>query len=158
MEPPPAGLHQCRVLLADDDPLVRMIYVQTLRGRGCQVTEARNGVEAVTLAGTLLPDLVLLDLSMPGMDGWQAVEALRADLLTRGLVVVALTAAGTASVRERALTAGFDGFVVKPFTPAGLLRELEDAYQQARGSRVHAPSEPPAPPLQLSMPVPAPML
>lgn len=155
MAPSPAGLHQCRVLLTDDDPLVRMIYVQTLRGRGCQVTEARNGVEAVTLAGTLLPDLVLLDLSMPGMDGWQALETLRADPRTRDLVIVALTASGTASVRERALAAGFDGFVIKPFTPQGLLRELEDAYAQARGRR--RPAQPEPPPLQVSMPSPAPV-
>lgn len=155
MPSPAAALHQCRVLLTDDDPLVRMIYVQALLGRGCRVTEARNGVEAVTLAGTLLPDLVLMDLSMPGMDGWQALEALRTDARTRDLVVVALTASGTASVRERALAAGFDGFVVKPFTPQGLLRELEEAYQQARGRRLSEPSEPPSPALEVLMPPPA---
>ena len=91
-------LRECRVLLADDDALVRAVYADTLRAVGCQVTEAANGGEAVVLAPTLMPDLVLMDLSMPMVDGWQALEALRAEPSTHALVVVALTAEVIAGV------------------------------------------------------------
>lgn len=145
---------ECRVLLADDDALVRAVYAETLRSAGCTVTEAVNGGEAVALAPGLMPELVLLDLSMPMMDGWQALEALRADPRTRALMVVALTASDTRDVRARAAAAGFDGFVLKPFTPRALLRELEAAWEQALDAR-RPPSSPAAePPLpELAGPV-----
>lgn len=136
-----AALHQCRVVLADDDPFVRTVYMDTLRARGCEVTEARSGTECVSLARALQPDLVLMDLAMPGMDGWQALQALRSDPVTRGLVVVALTASGTRGVRDRAAEAGFDGFVDKPFTPAGLVRQLEAVWALVQARRA-APPEP----------------
>lgn len=135
-----APLFARRVLLADDDPLVRTVYADILRGAGCDVVEARGGDEAVTLAGTLQPDLVLMDLSMPGMDGWDALAALRADPRTRGLAVVALTATEGAVARARAATAGFDGFIVKPFTPGALLRDVAAACEGAAA----APPRPPA--------------
>lgn len=134
MTSPSAPLHECRVLLTDDDPFVRAVYVDALRTRGCEVTEARGGDEAVTLARALQPDLVLMDLAMPGTDGWQALAALRADPETRALVVVALTATESREVRERAAAAGFDGFVAKPFTPASLLRQLEAVWERIRGT------------------------
>lgn len=127
------------MLLADDDALVRAVYADTLRAVGCQVTEAANGGEAVALASTLMPDLVLMDLSMPMLDGWQALEALRAEPSTHALVVVALTASDSHGVRERAAAAGFDGFVLKPFTPRALLRELEAVWDQARAAPRPAP-------------------
>lgn len=130
MDTPPSGSSRCRVLLTDDDAFVRTVYTDALRGRGCDVTEARGGQECITLARSLKPDLVLMDLSMPGMDGWQALTALRADPQTRGLRVIALTASTTIEMRERALAAGFDAFISKPFTPQVLLRELESAWQQ----------------------------
>jgi two-component system cell cycle response regulator DivK len=137
----PPLLRECRVLLADDDALVRAVYADTLRSAGCQVTEAANGGEAVALAPGLMPELVLLDLSMPMMDGWQALAALRADPRTRGLVVVALTASDTSDVRARAAAAGFDGFVLKPFTPRALLRELEAVWERALSARRAPPSQ-----------------
>ena len=149
---PNAGLPQCRVLLTDDDALVRTVYADTLCHRGCEVTEARNGGECVSLAASLLPDVVLLDLSMPGMDGWQALAALRADPLTRGIPVVALTATATADVRARAAEAGFDAFIAKPFTPKALLRELDAAWAQIQARRSSPPTEPP---LAALAPVPA---
>jgi CheY-like chemotaxis protein len=127
-------LRECRVLLADDDALVRAVYADTLRAHGCEVTEAGDGGQAVALAPTLMPDMVLMDLSMPGVDGWQALAELRADPRTRALVVVALTASDSRGVRERAAAAGFDGFVLKPFTAAALLRALEAAWEQVRAS------------------------
>jgi len=151
MDPPPSGLSRCRVLLTDDDAFVRTVYTDALRGRGCEVTEARGGQECVTLARSLKPDLVLMDLSMPEMDGWQALAALRADPQTRGLRVIALTASTTNEMRERALAAGFDAFISKPFTPQVLLRELEAAWQQ-----FHPPASDPFRRHSLSMPFLAP--
>jgi CheY-like chemotaxis protein len=156
MAPGSAGLAQCTVLITDDDPLVRTVYADTLRGRGCRVSEARSGEECVGLAPTLQPDLVLMDLSMPGMDGWQALAALRADPLTRGLAVVALTATATAETRARAAAAGFDAFVPKPFTPRGLLRELDGVWQQVQARRQRPAAEPRAgAPFAIAAPVPA---
>jgi CheY-like chemotaxis protein len=142
---PGSGFSHCHVLLTDDDPLVRTVYADTLRGRGCRVTEARSGEECVGLASTLRPDLVLMDLSMPGMDGWQALAALRADPAASGLVVVALTATVTADIRARAAAAGFDAFVAKPFTAKALLRELETVWQQLQPRPEPSGPRPPAP-------------
>ena len=135
----PAGLSHRRVLLTDDDPFVRTVYADTLRARGCEVTEARSGEESVSIARTLQPDLVLMDLSMPGMDGWQALAALRGHPQTRDLVVIALTASTTGDARARALEAGFDEFIAKPFTPRLLLRELDAAWQKLHGTRPRGP-------------------
>lgn len=152
----PAGLSQRRVLLTDDDPFVRTVYADTLRGRGCEVTEARSGEECVTIARTLQPDLVLMDLSMPGMDGWQSLAALRGHPETRDLPVIALTASITGDVRVRALEAGFDEFIAKPFTPRMLLRELDTAWQQVQRRRQAPPPEAaPTMSYAMSMPVPA---
>lgn len=139
MSLPAAGLQRCRVLLTDDDPLVRAVYADAMRAHGCEVTEARGGDEAVSLARSLLPDLVLMDLSMPGTDGWQALDALRGDARTRDLVVIALTASDSGHVRQRAAAAGFDGFVVKPFTAQSLLREVECAWTRAHAVGRSAP-------------------
>lgn len=152
MSSPAAGLQRCRVLLTDDDPLVRAVYADAMRAHGCEVTEARGGDEAVTLARSLLPELVLMDLSMPGMDGWEALAALRGDARTRELVVVALTASDSGDTRQRAAAAGFDGFVVKPFTAQALLREVEAAWTQARAAGRPA-LEPPQRPAIRNAPV-----
>lgn len=155
MPPSSMPLHQCRVLLTDDDPFVRAVYVDALRKRGCEVTEARGGDEAVTLARALQPDLVLMDLAMPGMDGWQALAALRADPETRALVVVALTATDSRDARERAAEAGFDGFVAKPFTPASLLRQLEAVWDRVRGTVPPPPDEAGMEAVRILAPLPA---
>lgn len=132
-------LRESRVLLADDDPLIRTVYVETLRAHGCEVVEARNGSEALTLARTRGPGLVLLDLSMPVMNGWEALAAIRADAALAHLVVVALTGSAMGDVRERAAAAGFDGFIVKPFTPKALLSEVEAAWTRTRAARGDTP-------------------
>lgn len=131
----PASLRGARVVLADDDELVRTVYAEALRRHGCEVAEAADGAAGVSLARLLRPALVLLDLRMPGTDGWEALRALRADPGTAALVVVALTGEASQTTRRRALDAGFDAFVEKVFTPAALVRALEAALADARARR-----------------------
>ena len=117
-----------RILIADDyednRELLRLLLMSA--SAGYQVIEARSGQECIELARTYLPDLIMLDLSMPGFDGWQTLSALKADPNTSSIPCVASTA-HSESQRARAMQSGFSGYVVKPFQTAELLalvREL----------------------------------
>ena len=108
------------ILIADDYEDNLELLRLLLAAAHYQVIEARNGAECLNLARQLLPDLVMVDLSMPVVDGWETFRALRADKLTASILCIAVTAHGD-SDRDRALRAGFDGYVSKPFRGAELL-------------------------------------
>ena len=91
---------------------------------GFQVAEATNGFEAVQKAFELMPDVILMDLSLPGMDGWEATRRLKADDRTKGIPVVALTGHALAGISDGALKAGCDAFVTKPCLPEDLVKEI----------------------------------
>lgn len=110
-----------RVLLAEDDPLLVALVRATLRPTGVGLLEAGTGTAAVELARTHRPPLVLLDVGLPEMDGWEVCRALKADPGTRGTRVVMLTARASPADRERAEAAGADGYLTKPFSPADLV-------------------------------------
>jgi CheY-like chemotaxis protein len=86
-----------------------------------ELLEAGTGTEAVAIARARRPPLVLLDVGLPEMDGWEVCQELKADPATRGARIVMLTARATAADRERAAEAGADGYLTKPFSPAELL-------------------------------------
>jgi CheY-like chemotaxis protein len=88
------------------------------------VAEARNGNEALEQAFSLKPDLILMDLSLPGMDGWEATRRLKADERTKNIPVVALTGHALAGASEGAKRAGCDSFVTKPCLPDDLVVEV----------------------------------
>jgi CheY-like chemotaxis protein len=112
------------ILVVDDYQDAREMYAEYLQFSGFRVAEARNGNEAVTQAFTLLPDLILMDLSLPGMDGWEATRLLKADDRTKNIPVVALTGHALAGASEGAKKAGCDSFVTKPCLPDDLVVEV----------------------------------
>jgi two-component system cell cycle response regulator DivK len=114
-----------RILVVDDSDSALDLMGYLLRARGHEAVYARGGEEAVEAALDSMPDLILMDIQMPGMDGYQALEALRESDRDDLCPVLALTAFGSVGEREKALEAGFDGFFSKPITPTTFLDQLE---------------------------------
>jgi CheY-like chemotaxis protein len=112
------------ILVVDDYDDAREMYAEYLQFCGFRVAEARNGNEALEQAFTVKPDLILMDLSLPGMDGWEATRQLKADERTRHIPVVALTGHALAGASEGAKRAGCDSFVTKPCLPDDLVVEV----------------------------------
>ena len=113
------------VLLVDDFPDNRQMYAEFLAFSGLRVAEAENGHEAVRKANTLMPDLVVMDLSLPGMDGWEATRRLKSDPKTKHILVMALTGHALAGHSKGAMEAGCDAFITKPCLPDRLLQEIQ---------------------------------
>jgi two-component system cell cycle response regulator DivK len=103
-----------RILVVEDNDKNLKLTRDLLEWAGFVVVSATTGEEAVARALTSAPDLILMDLQLPGMDGFQALTELRGHAETRSLPIVALTASAMSMDRERALAAGFDGFLEKP--------------------------------------------
>ncbi|HSA92348.1 MAG TPA: response regulator [Terriglobales bacterium] len=114
-----------RILLAEDNPTNRELIRDVLEADGCEVIEADNGQEALHKLREILPHLVLLDVQMPELDGYAVLNRLRADPQLARLPVIALTAYAMRGDRERALAAGFDGYVSKPVDFRHLRAEIE---------------------------------
>jgi CheY-like chemotaxis protein len=100
------------------------MYAEYLAYSGFRVAEASNGVEALQKAFDLLPDVILMDLSLPGMDGWAATRRLKTDERTQRIPVVALTGHALAGASESARLAGCDAFVTKPCLPDELVLQV----------------------------------
>ena len=109
------SLEKRRILLIDDDPLIRRIVTKTLSADGYQVQEAGSGAEGLALAQNQPPDLILLDLMMPGMDGFQVCAQLRQNSLTANVPILMLTALDQTETKVRGLKVGADDYVTKPF-------------------------------------------
>jgi two-component system cell cycle response regulator DivK len=112
------------VLIVEDQQDLRQLYVEHLTMSGFDVIEAGNGVDAVRSTSALRPDVVLMDLSLPIVDGWEATRRLKADASTAHIPVVALTAHDGSGELQRATDAGCDWFVPKPCPPDALITEL----------------------------------
>jgi two-component system, cell cycle response regulator DivK len=112
------------VLLVEDNEDNRTIYSTVLRYLGYQVIEAVDGLQAIALARSERPDIVLMDISIPGIDGWEATRVLREDPATRAMPIVALTAHALADDRERAAKAGFTSYLAKPIEPNAVVAEV----------------------------------
>ena len=120
------------VLIVDDFPDNREMYMQFLEFSGLRVAEAQNGLEALERAFALLPDIIVMDLSLPGLDGWEATRRLKADDRTRAIPVIALTGHALAGHSKGALDAGCDAFITKPCLPERLLDEIRAIHGTAR--------------------------
>lgn len=121
-----------RILLVEDNELNRDMLSRRLERRGYAVSLAVNGVEALERASADRPELVLMDMSLPEIDGWEATRRLKADPATRAIPVIALTAHAMSGDRERALEAGCDDFDTKPVDLPRLLQKME-ALLAAKG-------------------------
>ena len=120
------------VLLVDDYPDAREMYAEYLDFSGFDVVEAENGMEALQRALETEPDIILMDLSLPVMDGWEATRRLKADRRTRAIPVVALTGHAMAGHSKGALEAGCDSFVAKPCLPDQLVAEIRKMLSSTR--------------------------
>ncbi len=116
-----------RVLVVDDDEAIRLVCVTTLHHDGCEVLEAANGQEALELALQWEPDLVLLDISMPVLDGFGLAAALRADERTRRVPLVFLTGETDPLTEARAHAAGAAHLFTKPFDPGAVSSFIKNA-------------------------------
>jgi len=119
------------VLLVDDYPDNRDIYVQFLTYSGLRVEEAENGYEALDKAFALRPDVIVMDLSLPGLDGWEATRRLKRDPRTRHIPVVVLTGHALAGHSQGAMDAGCDAFITKPCLPERLFEEIRSILDAA---------------------------
>ena len=122
------------ILVVDDYPDNREMYSAYLRFQGLEVMEAANGGEALAHAFERTPDLVVMDLSLPGVDGWQATRLLKADTRTKDVPVIAVTGHALAGAPEAAAAAGCDGFLTKPCLPEDLLREIRRMLDRVQDS------------------------
>ncbi len=114
-----------RILLVEDNEPNRDMLSRRLVRRGYQVDIAVDGREGLAMAGSSSPDLILLDLSLPEMDGWEVLRQLKQDPAMKHIPVVALTAHALVTDRNRALDAGFDDYDIKPVEMPRLLKKME---------------------------------
>jgi two-component system cell cycle response regulator DivK len=119
------------VLVVDDMDDGREICAEYLAFRQYRVATAADGFEAIAKATELLPDIILMDLSLPGIDGWEATRRLKSDERTRPIPVVALTAHALRSAHDQAVEAGCDAVITKPVLP----KELEAQIRRILGDR-----------------------
>jgi CheY-like chemotaxis protein len=113
------------IVVADDDPDILSIVSMSLEAQGYDVHKATNGQEAVDLAKAHGPDLIIMDMMMPIMSGYEAVQALKADDSTRNIPIIGLSAKAMATDMERATDVGIDGYITKPFRIAQVLSVIE---------------------------------
>jgi two-component system, cell cycle response regulator DivK len=122
------------VLVADDDADSRAVARDALLQAGYEVLEVSDGLEAVAAADSRSPDMILMDMAMPRLDGWEAVRRLRKGSHP-GVAIVAYTAHALAGDRERALAAGCDDYLAKPCGPKEVVRKAERwARREAGGT------------------------
>jgi len=123
-----------RILVVEDNVANRILARELLVAHGHEVLDAHAGREGVESARRDQPDLILLDLQLPDIDGYAVVRELRADASTAGIPVVALTAFALEGDRERAIASGCDGYVTKPIRYKELLESIREVLF-VRGSR-----------------------
>jgi two-component system cell cycle response regulator DivK len=114
-----------KILLVEDNEMNRDMLSRRLLRRGYEVVMAVDGQQGVDLAGSIAPDLILMDMSLPVIDGWEATRRIKANEATKKIPVIALTAHAMSGDREQALAAGCDDYDVKPIDLARLLPKIE---------------------------------
>jgi CheY-like chemotaxis protein len=128
-----------KILIAEDNATNRELFRELLEARGYTVVEACDGTEALQMMEQALPDILLLDIGMPVLDGFAVVRAIRENPRLAALPVLAVTAYAMQGDRERVLESGFDGYLSKPINATSLARELERLLSK-RDDRNAAPS------------------
>jgi len=115
-----------RVLVIEDNEDNLALMRLLLERAQYEVLLATNGAEGLEIARQEQPDILLLDLAMPEMDGWEVAAAMKADIVTKDIPIIAVTAHALPKDRERAYEAGCDSFVIKPFSVTKLISEIEN--------------------------------
>ena len=128
-----------KILLVEDNEMNRDMLSRRLQRKGYQVVLALDGQSGVEMTYTQVPDLVLMDMSLPVLDGWEATRRLKADAAVRHIPVIALTAHAMSSDREKALEAGCDDYDTKPVELPRLLAKIEALLSRAKKVSAHEP-------------------
>ena len=123
-----------KILVVDDEIHIIKIIAYKMRSAGYEVVSARDGVEALEQVRAGRPDLVLLDVMMPRMDGFQTLEALKADPATRDIPVFLLTVKSKDTDRQRGYQLGAEDYLTKPFSPNKLLERVDQALKRGTGT------------------------
>jgi two-component system, cell cycle response regulator DivK len=129
------------VLVVDDFADNREMYSEYLTYCGYEVIEAKNGKEAIEAAQDRTPDIIIMDLSLPVMDGWEATRRLKANDRTRGIPVVALTGHALAGHSQGAREAGCDSFLAKPCLPDQLVAEIKRLLETGKATISKSPKQ-----------------
>jgi CheY-like chemotaxis protein len=130
------GEGRTKILIADDDPIVHLLYRHQLERAGYQVFEATNGHEAIEVAQRELPDVIIMDIMMPQMDGLAAVRGLRKAPSGKATPIIVVTASTLYELsRKESELAGAAVFMTKPFSPAHLLEQLRDLVSVSEQNR-----------------------
>jgi CheY-like chemotaxis protein len=125
-----AGRHPQRILIVDDSQDIRDLLCILLESWGFTVDEAENGADAIAHAGVRRPDLVLMDLWMPVMNGWEAITYLRTDHITRDVPIIVMTADTSAPSIERVQQCRPDAFLIKPVAPDHLREVIRMTFNR----------------------------
>ena len=120
-----------KILLVEDNEINRDMLSRRLERRGYQVALAVDGEQGVSMARSELPDLILMDMSLPVLDGWEAAQRIKAAPETRAIPIIALTAHAMVGDRERAIAAGCDDYDTKPVDLPRLLEKMEKIFAKA---------------------------
>ncbi len=128
-------MHDKKILIVDDELFVRELIKIKLKLYGFEIIEGSNGLEAIELAAREKPDLILLDLMMPKMDGFEACEKLKTDPKTAQIPILILTARGEQAFKEKGEAVGAVGIVTKPFSPQKLAEMVMDILNKSQGVR-----------------------
>jgi two-component system cell cycle response regulator DivK len=119
-----------RILVVEDQPDSRQITRDMLTGTDYEITEAENGEEALTVIAKQRPDLILMDIQLPIMDGYTATNQIKADPALRSIPIIAVTSYALAGEEKKARVAGCDDYVTKPFSPRELLAKIRQYLPQ----------------------------
>jgi CheY-like chemotaxis protein len=120
-----------KILLVEDNEMNRDMLARRLERRGYQVVSAVDGESGVALGHSEAPDIILMDMSLPVLDGWEATRQLRAAVETRSIPIIALTAHAMSGDRDKAIEAGCDDYDTKPVDLARLLGKIEALLRKA---------------------------
>ena len=123
-----------KILLVEDNEMNRDMLARRLQRRGFEVVVAVDGRQGLALAGSESPDTILMDMSLPELDGWEATRQLKATPSTHSIPVIALTAHAMSGDRDRALAAGCDDYETKPIDLARLVAKIEALHARDCGS------------------------
>lgn len=127
-----------RILIVDDEPSILRLVTATLEPKGYELITAENGVDALVLARSRQPDLILLDIMMPQMDGNEVRKRLHADPETKNIPIIHLSAVGDFQHQLDALEDGTADYITKPFTPKDLQQRVADMLDPAKREQVRA--------------------
>ena len=120
-----------RILVVEDQDSIRRMIEALVGARGYKVTAVSTGTKAIDVAATDPPDMVLLDLMIPGYDGFEVCRRLRSDPLTRAVPILIISALDDADSRAKAAEAGATAYYTKPFSPMALLKEIDRLKTEA---------------------------